>query len=158
MSLPIHVLIYFMYSACLGTSVVPHRTSQTPGGLAVSLLTTKAAYNTAINLGSLAIGQKLGEGVGPGTHQATTLLVKLKPLESMIFLPSHLHVQHLKITPSVNLASSWARIKHPLHIQKQGTNIFVRPYYYYITTILPPGQAALAFLCGEAGSNISSPG
>lgn len=89
-------------SACLGTSVVPCRTSQTPGGLAVSLLTTKAAYNEAVSLGSLAIGQKLHEDVGPGTHQATTLLMKLTPLESMIFLPSHLHVQHLKITLSVN--------------------------------------------------------
>lgn len=79
-------------SACLGTSVVPHRVSQAPGGLAVSLLTAKATYNEAIILGSSDIGQKSGEDVGPGTHQATTLLMKLKPLESMIFLLSHLHV------------------------------------------------------------------
>lgn len=68
-------------SACLGTSVFPCRTYQTPGGLAVSLLTTKAAYNMAISLGSLATGQKLGEVVHPGTHQASTLLMKLKPLD-----------------------------------------------------------------------------
>jgi len=57
-------------SACLGTSVVPYRTSQAPGGLDVSLLTTKGAYNKAISLGSLAIGQKLGEDGTPGTHLA----------------------------------------------------------------------------------------
>lgn len=39
-----------------------------PGGLAVSLMTKKTAYNTTISLGSLAIDQKLGEDVGPATH------------------------------------------------------------------------------------------
>lgn len=109
----------------------------------------------AISLGSLAIGQELGDDVGPGTHQETKFLVKRKPLESLIFLSSHLRMQHFKITLSVNSASSWARIKHPLHILEQGPSICVRPQYH---NHAPSRTDSPGFLCGEVGSNISSPG
>lgn len=113
------------------------QTSHTPGWLAVSLLTTKATY---INLGSLAIGQKLGDDVGPGTHQETKLLVKLKSsLESLIFLSSHLGMQHFKITLSVNFVPSWARIKHSLHMQKWDPSICVRPLYHNPSRTGSPG-------------------
>lgn len=111
-------------SACLSTSVVPRGTSQAPGGLAVSLLTTKGAYNKAISLVSLAISQKLGEDVDSGAHQGITSHMNLKSLESTIFLPSHLHAQHLKVTQSVNLIS-----KSKAQIFVSGHNITVsQPY------------------------------
>lgn len=115
-------------SAWLGFLCGSSQTSHTPDWLAVLLLTTKATY--------ISLGQKLVNDMGSGIHQETKLLVNLKPLESLIFLSSHLHMQHenFKITLLVNFATSWTRIKHPLHIQKPGPSICVRPQHHNHTS------------------------
>lgn len=98
------------------------------------------------------MGQKLGDDVGPGTHQKTNLLVKLELLESLIFLSSHLCMEHFTITLAVT--SFPAGLKHPLHIQEQGPSISARPQCHKYSQ----QDRQSRFLGSEVGSNTSSPG
>lgn len=90
-------------SICLRVSVVPHRTSWTPGGLAMHT-DYKRSLQQGLYLTYISYKPKLRWRCGPKNRSGNCLApVKLNPLWSTIFLPCYLHLQNLKVTQSINL-------------------------------------------------------